>query len=144
MARKYIRKFMVVMMELLLIVIHFEVQANDIAPISFYRSSIRIPIPCPSKLDNLAQGSYSICLRNRIKKCGAWRQIQIEGHGNFEYVMCIGKSFIHCLEYIKIPDDPTMVSIVEYCIHKCLDNHKEKRLLGACLLECVDEHTNES
>jgi hypothetical protein len=64
MARKFMRKVMVVMMDLIIIIL-VEVQANDLTSISFLPASLLISLPLLSKPDKV-QGLVYICL-DKIK-----------------------------------------------------------------------------
>lgn len=66
MVMKRVRKLTLVVMELF-ILIFLNVQANDLAPTSFYPSLPPIPLPYSFKVDHL--GPMDRCLTRAIKDC---------------------------------------------------------------------------
>jgi hypothetical protein len=70
MARKCIRKLILVLMELLIIPILVQVlHANDLATTSLGPSSLPILLPQFSELDNIVMGPLGKCLKTRTKDC---------------------------------------------------------------------------
>ena len=83
MVSKCVRKFMLVMMELLILIL-LSVQANNYGPTSFFLSLPPILPPSSSELDE----GITSCLKNKIEeKCArikdTWPFL------NFEYEICI-------------------------------------------------------
>ena len=125
MITKYVRKLMLLMIQLLILVL-LNVQANAHTLTSFSPSLQTLPpIPPPyySELDN---GELYLCLTLGIghsQKCKTtW---PFPDHEYDE--LCIYDTFIRCLQTISIYEDPIMHQIIEECIEtKCTPKLKIK------------------
>ena len=113
MSTKYMRKFVMTMMELV-ILIFIEVQANDLFFTSLNPSSLPITLPNLSKIDNVKSPFHNSLLKELIK-CK-----QFEKKGEFEQnARCILKSFYHCFTQPLHSGDPTY-HIAHECFKSCV------------------------
>jgi hypothetical protein len=125
MACKYIRKPMLVMVELLILIL-LKVQANDFAHISFHPSSPPTPVPHFSKLDKIktndfvstsfcpsplpilypysseldkVQETMRTCIEDEINIC--YKTFLIQSFSNVDWLLfkkCLTIGFARCLE----------------------------------------------
>ena len=121
MAWKYIKIFIVVMMELFILTL--KLQANDLAPTTFSRSTLPIRYLHSSKPAEVQgdQDPLTKCLENGIKDCEN----------------CIFKIFTDCLKRVKIGQKwPRRIS---RCLTKC-QQHKHRTEVVTCYIRCYEKH----
>jgi hypothetical protein len=140
MVSKCVRKFMLVMMELLILIL-LSVQANNYGPTSFFMSLPSILPPYSSELD---EGIIS-CLTNKIEE----KYARIKGtwpFPDFEYEICIFSSFEHCSVNLT-HEDRYAYNIINNCIKinchpklKIKAIHRRRTRFVSCLLECFEAY----
>lgn len=134
MARKCIRKLILVLMELLIIPILVQIlHANDLPPTSFRPSSLPILLPQFSELDNVL-GPLGKCLKTRTKDCKK-RSAEL---GDLNYERCVERSYVDCMDDVEEHEDP-IYPMMKKCVGDCVRANKGTGLV-LCFDECYNVH----
>jgi hypothetical protein len=140
-------KYMVVVMELIILIMMFElVQANDLINLPFLSSTSSLPnyLHRRSQLDVMGRrGVLDKCLRNEVRECK--RKYEI---GSFEFKKCFIYSFFQCCykfkSHVNIVKDRDIIfhARVKECMDLCFPTSKEFDIdnYGACLFNCYEKH----
>ncbi len=134
MAKYFVGKLTLVMMELIILIL-VEVQANNLASSSFPPSLLPIPLPNPSNLDNSQRSQFhnpllQILLELNCAHLKKKKNPTIEEQ--VEYMECTFQKFAH---YMKINVSPNQPRFVEWCVRFCTTKYLSKDL-SACLMGC--------
>jgi hypothetical protein len=142
------KKYMVVVMELIIMIMVFElVQANDLINLSFLStSSLPNYLLHHPQLDVMdRRGVLEKCLRKEVRKCKRENEI-----GSFEFKKHFIYSFFQCcyiykVEYsqVNVKDrDIIFHARVKECVDLCFPTSREFDIhnYGTCLFKCYEKH----
>jgi hypothetical protein len=138
MVTKCVKKFMLMMMGLLILIL-LHVHANDLAPTLFYLASPPIPLPHSSTIDEARRPrkrTFLMCLPKVVRDCE--KKKKIWPLADFKYQICIsrgfGECFIHCIDYKSS-------RMFKDCIMtKCNRFGYGSKSRVSCLLDCYEQH----
>jgi hypothetical protein len=130
------RKLIVAMMELVILIV-IEVKANNLFSTSLNPPSLPIPLPNPSKLDNV-ESLFHTVLKKELAKCE-----KFEKRKEFEEnARCILKSFFHCFRQ-PLHSNDRAYHIADECLLKCEKKITHTIHYANCVLECYEDRYQE-
>ena len=117
MARRFMIKLIMMMTDLVIFIL-VDVHANEQTLYSFHSSSLRSPLPLPSKLDDV-QGPFYLCLESFITGCS-----KDQKQKRYLYLVCIAGAYPKCFRHHKdYEDDPLYKKTMEG-YENCVKKHK--------------------
>lgn len=137
MGKKFMRKFKVVMMGLvILILVGVGVQANDLTSTSFHPSSLQTPQPYTFELNNM-DSEFFICLEHHME---TYNLIKVDLDNDminviWNFAFYMGKIHPHDPMHHKVID-ANLLCIKKYGRHK-FD-------VGNCSIQWYEEHRNKN
>lgn len=126
-------------MMILIILILIQVQATDLASISFHRTLVSISVPNFSKIYN-KHGLFYVCITAGLQGC---LQILIEKGDIEKYGMCEIQSFQHCMSNLLYVNSRDYYG-ASRCKHDC--NEEKLRFYkhyADCLKNCHEKFHRE-
>lgn len=143
MAKKFMKNLMVMMLMELIIFETVEVQANDLLPLSFYKSSHPRPLHARELRSGQnepepTEGPLLRCLETKVDECKAKHDIE-----STKFMTCIIGHFIKCFsEHQRRREgrDKEVFDLGKMCMELCFSDPAPTIQSAICLLRCYEKH----
>jgi hypothetical protein len=133
---KRVTKLTLVMMELTILIILYDVQANNLTNTSLCSFSLPIQLSYSSQVDEVRETMY-ICLTSIVEECKSSISFPVT---DLNYDLCIFKGFSHYIRHFKRSEDPIMFPFLKCIKLKCMKEKLDLTIFVRCSLECYEMH----